>query len=81
MEITLKDIESNLETLPKEFLQQVNDFIDFLKYKHLNNEQYEVPEWQKEEVRRRIKYSQEHPESFVSESEMSDFLNDLERES
>ncbi len=32
MEITLKDIESNLESLPKQFLYQVNDFIDFLKY-------------------------------------------------
>jgi hypothetical protein len=81
MEITLKDVESNLETLPEEFLYQVNDFIDFLKYKHLNDKQYVVPEWQKEEVRRRVKYSQEHPESFISESEMNDFLNNFERES
>ncbi|MCW3169129.1 hypothetical protein OMO38_11420 [Chryseobacterium sp. 09-1422] len=81
MEITLKDVESNLETLPEEFLYQVNDFIDFLKYKHLNDKQYVVPEWHKEEVRRRVKYSQEHPESFISESEMNDFLNSFERES
>lgn len=81
MEITIKDIERNLENLPREFLYQVNDFIDFLKYKHLNDRQYDVPEWQKEEVRRRVKYSQEHPEGFVSESEMNDFLNNLERES
>jgi len=78
MEITVKDIESNLETLPKEFFYQVYDFIDFLKYKHLNDKQYEIPDWQKEEVRRRVKYSQEHPESFVSESEMDDYLKDLE---
>lgn len=78
MEITVKDIESNLETLPKEFFYQVNDFIDFLKYKHLDDKQYEIPDWQKEEVRRRVKYSQEHPESFVSESEMDDYLKDLE---
>lgn len=81
MEITLKDIERNPESLPKQFLYQVNDFIDFLKYKHLNDQQYDVPEWQKEEVRRRVQYSQEHTASFISESEMNDFLNDLERES
>lgn len=81
MEITAKEIQSNLETLPKEFLNQVNDFIDFLKYKHFKEKQYEVPEWQKEEVRSRVQYSQDHPESLVSESEMNDFLNNLERES
>lgn len=81
MEITIKDIESNLETLPEEFLHEVNDFIDFLKYKHLNDMPYEVPNWQKEEVRRRVQYSQENPQSLVSESEMDDFINNLERES
>jgi len=81
MEITAKEIQDNLETLPKEFLNQVNDFIDFLKYKHFKDRQYEVPQWQKEEVRRRVQYAQDHPESLVSESEMNDFLNNLERES
>ncbi|CAD7801008.1 hypothetical protein CHRY9390_00715 [Chryseobacterium aquaeductus] len=81
MEVTLKDVESNLENLPKEFLYQVNDFIDFLKYKHLNDQQYKIPDWQKEEVRRRVKYLQEHPESFISESEMNQYLNDIERDS
>lgn len=78
MEITLKDIETNLETLPKEFLHDVNDFIDFLKYKYLKEKQYEVPEWQKEETKRRMDYSRNNPQSFVSESEMDDYLNDLE---
>ncbi|KQS91319.1 hypothetical protein [Chryseobacterium sp. Leaf394] len=78
METTIKDIENNLETLPKEFLHQVNDFIDFLKYKHYKDVEYEVPEWQKDEVRRRVKYAQEHPESLISESEMDNYLNDLE---
>ncbi|MBD8082431.1 hypothetical protein [Chryseobacterium caseinilyticum] len=78
MEVTLKDIENNLETLPKEFLNQVNDFIDFLKYKLFKHVEYEVPEWQKDEVKRRVKYAQEHPESLISESEMDNYLNDLE---
>ena len=78
METTIKDIETNLETLPKEFLHDVNDFIDFLKYKYLKEKQYEVPEWQKEETKRRMDYSRKNPQSFVSESEMDDYLNNLE---
>jgi hypothetical protein len=31
MEITIKDLENNLKTLPKELLGNVNDYIDFLK--------------------------------------------------
>jgi DNA replication initiation complex subunit (GINS family) len=78
MEITLKDLENNIRTLPENFYEEVNDFIDFLKYKHIKIKKTDVPEWQKEEVRRRIKYSQDNPQSFVSESEMDDYLNDLE---
>ncbi|MFC7346335.1 hypothetical protein ACFQO9_06325 [Chryseobacterium zhengzhouense] len=78
METTIKDIESNLETLPKEFLHEVNDFIDFLKYKHLKEKHNEVPEWQKNEVRKRMEYARSKPQTFVSESEMDDYLNGLE---
>lgn len=82
MEITIKDVEFNLKTLPTEFLYEVNDFIDFLKHKYVEGStQYQVPEWQKEEVRKRVKYSQNHPESFISEPEMDEFLNSLESES
>ncbi|MCQ4034719.1 hypothetical protein [Kaistella montana] len=34
MEITIKDLENNLKTLPKELLGNVNDYIDFLKEKY-----------------------------------------------
>lgn len=34
MDITIKDIENNLKTLPKELFQNVNDYIDFLKSKY-----------------------------------------------
>lgn len=78
MEITLKDLENNIRTLPENFYEEVNDFIDFLKHKHIKRKENEIPEWQKEEVRRRIKYSQDNPQSFVSESDMDDYLNDLE---
>lgn len=34
MEITLKDLENNIKTLPENFYEEVNDFIDFLKTKY-----------------------------------------------
>lgn len=34
MDITIKEIEKNLKSLPKEFFGQVNDYIDFLKSKY-----------------------------------------------
>ncbi|WP_312397935.1 hypothetical protein [Chryseobacterium sp.] len=77
MEITLQDLENNIRTLPENFYEEVNDFIDFLKHKHIKVKETDIPEWQKEEVRRRIKYSQDNPQSFVSESDMDDYLNDL----
>ena len=38
MEITIKDLENNLNTLPKELLGNVNDYIDFLKEKYLTKD-------------------------------------------
>lgn len=34
MDITIEQIKKNLESLPKEFFGQVNDYIDFLKSKY-----------------------------------------------
>lgn len=34
MEISIKEIEKNLKSLPKEVLGQVNDYIEFLKSKY-----------------------------------------------
>lgn len=82
MEITIKDIQHNLQTLPKELFQNVNDYIEFLKEKYSKDAvAEEIPEWQKEEVARRIKYGQENPNSFVAESEMDIYLKQLENES
>lgn len=80
MEITINEIKANLESLPESFYSEVNDFIDFLKDKHRKANSNEIPEWQKEEVRRRIKYAQQNPQSFVSESEMEDYIKNLENE-
>jgi len=34
MNITIEEIKKNLQSLPKEFFGQVNDYIDFLKSKY-----------------------------------------------
>ena len=34
MEITIKDLENDLKSLPKELLQQVGDYVAFLKQKY-----------------------------------------------
>ena len=50
MEITIKDLENNLKTLPKELLGNVNDYIDFLKEKNLNKEKNNSSERMQEET-------------------------------
>lgn len=80
METTIKDITKNLETLPKELLNQVNEYVDFLKEVCLNDEA-EIPQWQKDEVSRRKYELKLNPENFVSEQEMNSYLKELENES
>ncbi len=80
MEITINELKANLESLPESFYSEVNDFIDFLKDKYRRANSNEIPEWQKEEVIRRTEYARNNAQSFVSESEMNDYLKDLENE-
>ena len=78
MEITVKDIEKNLKTLPKELLEQVNEYVEFLK--EISSTKRNIPQWQIDEVIRRKKDAEENPENLVSEDEMNKFLNELEDE-
>ncbi len=76
MEVTIKDIEQNLRTLPENLLNQVNDYVDFLK----DTFSGKIPEWQKKEVLKRKMDMDNHPESAFSEQDMSLFLKELEGE-
>ncbi|MBK6977020.1 MAG: hypothetical protein IPH28_07780 [Cytophagaceae bacterium] len=49
MEITLKEIEKNLLTLPDNLWGQVNDFVIFLKQKYSDD----LPQWQKDELKKK----------------------------
>lgn len=75
MEITIKDLENNLKTLPKELFGNVNDYIDFLKEKYLDKD------WasQLSENQKNILNSQEN----LEDSEYQDneeFLAELKKE-
>ena len=55
MEITIKDLENNLKTLPKELLGNVNDYIDFLKEKYLTKDwANQLKETQKKSIEKGI---------------------------
>lgn len=56
METTVKSLEEDLKTLPKELLQKVSDYIDFLKFKYSQNSTNpELDYWQKEILDDRIR--------------------------
>ena len=76
MEVTIKDIEQNLRTLPENLLNQVNDYVDFLK----DTFSGKIPEWQKKEVLKRKKDMDSYPENVISEDDMTLFLKKLENE-
>ena len=81
MAITIKHLEDNIKTLPEDLYDEVNDFVDFLKFKYSAIEnQNEVPDWQIEETNKRLKYISENPSSIVSESEMSEYIATLKDE-
>ena len=82
MEITIKDLEKNLKTLPKELLGNVNDYIDVLKEKYISKE---IKNSSKEETfkltenQKKILDSQEN----LDDSEFQDhdeFLAELKKE-
>ena len=76
MEITIKDLYENIDSLPKSFYKQVNDYMKFLKSQSNNSENYVVPQWQIDETNKRIKHSQEHTESLV---DFDKFMDEFEK--
>lgn len=77
MEITIKDLENNLKTLPKELLGNVNDYIDFLKEKYTKIKDEKI--YNLSENQKSILDSQEG----LEDSEYQDneeFLADLKKE-
>jgi DNA replication initiation complex subunit (GINS family) len=81
MPITIKHLEDNIKTLPEDLYDEVNDFVDFLKFKYSSIENHnDIPDWQIEETSKRLKYISENPTSIVSESEMNVYISTLKDE-
>lgn len=81
MPISIKHLEDNIKTLPEDLYDEVNDFVDFLKFKYSSIDNHnEIPDWQIEETNKRLKYISENPTSIVSESEMSEYIATLKDE-
>ncbi len=76
MEITIKDLHKNLDSLPKSLYGIVYEYLNLLK-KEANTD---VPEWQKEEVKKRLELAKLHPESLISSKDINDFMKELEDE-
>lgn len=77
MEITIKDLENNLKTLPKELFGNVNDYIDFLKEKYTKIKEEKI--YNLSENQKNILNSQEN----LEDSEYQDneeFLAELKKE-
>ena len=70
MEITIKDLENNLKTLPKELLGNVNDYIDFLKEKYLNKEKNNSSERMQEET---FKLTENQKKNLDHQENLDDF--------
>ena len=70
MEITIKDLENNLKTLPKELLGNVNDYIDFLKEKYLTKEKNNSSERMQEET---FKLTENQKKNLDHQENLDDF--------
>lgn len=81
MEITIKDLEEKIKSLPEDLYEEVNDFVDFLKFKYSSTKnQNKVQEWYIEETNKRLKYISDNPTSIVSETEMNAYITTLKNE-
>lgn len=76
MKVTVKHVEQNIRSLPHDLLEEVNDYVNFLKIKFSG----EIPDWQKEEVLKRKAHMDKYPQNAINEDDMLLFINKLENE-
>ena len=66
----LKHVNDKLKNLPNSLIEEVENYIDFLAYKY-SQESNEIPQWQKDEVFKRIKLNKKPVDAF-------EMIDDLE---
>ena len=72
MNVTVEQLTEKLKTLPENFLERVWGYIDGLSEEGMD---LEIPEWQKNEVRERIKEYQRNPDSLI---DMDDVFSEID---
>ena len=74
MNVTVEQLTEKLRTLPENFLERVWGYIDGLSEEEID---FEIPEWQKNEVRERIEEYKKNPSSLI---DMDDVFSEIDRE-
>ena len=74
MNVTVEQLTEKLKTLPENFLERVWGYIDGLSEEGVD---LEIPEWQKNEVRERIKEYKRNPDSLI---DMDVVFSEIDRE-
>ena len=70
-ETAINKVGTKLKVLPDAFLKDVENYLDYLTFKHKESSNYkEIPSWQKEIVLNRLK----NPKEMVDAFEMIDEL-------
>ena len=67
----LKHVNDKLKELPNSLIEEVESFIDFLAYKH-SQETNSIPQWQKDEVLKRIKRNKKPVDAFEMIDELEE---------
>lgn len=68
---SLKFVSDKLKNLPDTLIEEVENYIDFLVFKH-SQEANEIPQWQKDEVSKRIERNEKPVDAFQ-------MINDLDQ--
>lgn len=74
MNVTVEQITEKLKTLPENILERVWGYIDGLSEEDVD---FEIPEWQKNEVRERVGEYKRNPDSLI---DMDDVFSEIDRE-
>ena len=74
MNVTVEQLTEKLKTLPENFLERVWGYIDGLSEEEID---FEIPEWQKNDVRERVEEYKKNPDSLTY---MDDVFSEIDRE-
>jgi hypothetical protein len=59
----LKHVSDKLKNLPDSLIEEVESYIDFLVFKH-SQENNQIPQWHKDEVSKRVKLNNKPVDAF-----------------